>query len=137
MAFSIASVTSTLLSSYGGKSISYNSFFFFTDSLPLRIENSISERSGSTKFIRTKAVANVAWPHKSISPPGVNHRSFQPLFSFTTKAVSDRRFSEAMSCINFSSGQRSGRQIAAGFPWKTLSVKASAMNCLIIFASFS
>ena len=32
----------------------------------------------STKFIRTKAEASVAWPHRSISPPGVNQRRWYP-----------------------------------------------------------
>ena len=90
----------------------------------------------STKFIRTKAEASVAWPHRSISPPGVNQRRWYPPDSGTTNALSERLFSTAIFRIVPSDSHRSMTQTAAGLPSNTLSANASTTYCFIAVPSF-
>ena len=78
----------------------------------------------------------MAWPQRSISPPGVNHRRRQTSPSRAAKAVSERLFSRVMSIISSSGSQLSRMHTAAGFPPNTLSVKASTTYCLITHLLF-
>ena len=96
-----------------------------TTSSPLSVSKTKRAVSGSTKLASTQAVPRVAWPHRSISPPGVNQRSRQRPFSRTVKAVSERLFSIAMDCISSSGSHSSMTHTAAGLPSKTRSAKAS------------
>lgn len=88
---------------------------------------------GSTKEVITYVAAKVACPHKSISIFGVNHLSLYCSFSLTTNAVSESLFSIAIFIINSSGNHFSIKQMAAGFPEKSLSVNVFTMYCLIFF----
>ena len=108
-----------------GKSILISPPFLVTNNGPERESNSISCLLGSRYRNMTKAVASVAWPQRSTSAVGVNQRMAKRSPSFTTKAVSERLFSIAMSCMVSSGNHFSKGRTAAGFPENTLSAKAS------------
>ena len=76
---------------------------------------------------RTCAVARVAWPQRSTSVFGVNHRRLKRAgpSSRVANAVSDRFISAATSCIHRGSRGSERTQTAAGLPEKRRSVKAS------------
>lgn len=97
------------------------------------VEKVTSSASGTAYRNSTNAVASVAWPHRSISPPGVNQRSSYPPSppAGRAKAVSERAFSVAIACMVSSLGQSCTTRTAAGFPWNTVSVNASTMYCLM------
>src|SRR4030042_3357266 len=85
---------------------------------------------------RTKALANVAWPHSATSVAGVNHLRSKPWALRTKNAVSDKLFSAATAWRIESSTQRSKKQTAAGLPAKTCEVKASTWySGILIFSS--
>ena len=86
---------------------------------PLRVWNAVAPPT-------TCADASVAWPHRSTSTRGVNHRRSYSVSSLgTTKAVSDRCISRAIACIRLSGGNLSSTATAAGLPAKGSSVNAS------------
>ena len=58
----------------------------------------------------------MAWPHRSTSATGVNHRSPKPSPLGQANAVSDRFISAATCCIQSGGGSDSSRQTAAGLP---------------------
>mmetsp|Transcript_6045 Transcript_6045/g.17274 ORF Transcript_6045/g.17274 Transcript_6045/m.17274 type:complete len:237 (+) Transcript_6045:339-1049(+) len=84
---------------------------------------------------RACAAPKVACPHKSTSPPGVNHRMSQAssagepvpasLLLRSTNAVSERLFSTATACIQSSSPPRCVNKTAAGLPASACGVNAS------------
>ena len=97
--------------------------------IPLRVVNWTDVRWGATSFSSTKPEASVAWPHRSTSTVGVNQRrcsgsAFVPAPT-SMKAVSDRLFSAAISCIRSVASGAWTRQMAAGFPANGRSAKAS------------
>ncbi len=88
-------------------------------STPLRVWNRASPPS-------TWAEASVAWPHRSISVTGVNHRrSWSPSARGTTNAVSDRLSSAATACIHASVVAAASTHTPAGLPANGTSVNAS------------
>ena len=72
-----------------------------------------------------RALASVAWPHKSTSTMGENHRIKNGIDATSTNAVSDRLFSEAMDCIVAASRHSVTVTTAAGLPWNSSSANAS------------
>ena len=108
-----------------GKSRVYSSPSLSTPRCPLAVSKSTWVMPGSTWFMIVNAVARVACPQRSISPPGVNHMSPYLPSRPTAKAVSDRLFSMASLSMMSSDSQLSDTQTAAGLPLKTVSVKAS------------
>ena len=76
----------------------------------------------------TWAVASVAWPHRSTSVIGVNHRSSKALSGrATANAVSEWFISRATCCMTSSDGKAASTATAAGFPLNGSLVKASTI----------
>src|SRR4051794_36186678 len=127
-----SSLTSTRGSSAGaaGKSSSIQSPSGWAPRTPLRVWNcSGPPLAAWPSCQRTWALARVAWPQRSISRVGENHRKFQsPSSRRTRNAVSDRFISRATACIQSSAGYASSTHTAAGLPAKGRSVKASTVT---------
>jgi hypothetical protein len=81
----------------------------------------------------TYAEARVACPHRSTSAAGVNHLISHSSFPRVMKAVSERLFSMAIYCIVSSVTGSVRTHIAAGFPVKGASAKASTWKMGIVF----
>src|SRR5262249_30394950 len=108
-----------------GKSRTSRSPSRLTTSGPLFQPNLTPSRPLSSRFSTRKAEASVAWPQRSISVVGVNHRSAYSPSPPTKNAVSDRLFSAAIACSVASGSQDARGTIAAGFPANTRLAKAS------------
>jgi hypothetical protein len=89
---------------------------------PLRVWN----RRSRSVTPSTWAEARVAWPHRSTSVVGVNHRrSWSPSARGTTKAVSARLSSAATAAIHASVVGRDRTHTPAGLPLNGESVNES------------
>src|SRR5215207_2527487 len=112
-----------------GKSSSTSSPALVAVSTPLRVSKCAAASDGRRRASqRTCALASVAWPQRSTSTVGVNHRSPNrpaPPSSSWRNAVSDRFISAATACIQGGSTGSSRRHTAAGLPVKAPDAKAS------------